>query len=236
MSPIKKTRAIGTILPSSNRIVERATLAVLAEIPDVDACFTRIPYFGASNGQPVDGYHLASFLDAADLLAHAKVDVICWNGTRGAGLGFTPDRDLCDQISQRTGLPALTTALATLDLLTSQRLTRIAVLNQGSPAESDRLTQQFNRHGIEVVAIRSLEVRDNYAASDIAPAELAHLTRSVVEEATPDAVLIWSTNFAGYSIAADLQAKLGVSVLDSATVGAKASLHVITDSLSLVDG
>ena len=96
-------KAIGVILPSSNRVVERVTQAALSALPGVDACFARVPY----GGHPQDGYDTAPFVAAATMLAEAGADAGCWNATRGAGLGFdleheapvagrTAARDLCN--------------------------------------------------------------------------------------------------------------------------------------------
>jgi maleate isomerase len=77
--------AIGTVLPSSNRMVERVLGEILSLFPEVDGCVARIPYWGQGRGQPADGYDLGSFREAAPLLGHAGVGAICWTGTRGGG-------------------------------------------------------------------------------------------------------------------------------------------------------
>jgi maleate isomerase len=219
-------RAIGTILPSSNRVVERATAAILAPFPDIDACFTRISYHGHGNGQPADAYDLPSFLAAGDLLAHAGVGVVCWNGTRGAALGFTPDRELCDRLSQRTGLPAVTTALATLDLLKAMGPRGVAIVSQGTDAEGAVIVEQFRKHDIDIVAERHLGITDNFAAARTPPSRLAEHVADMVRTNDADAILIWSTNLPGHAIADALEESLGIPVLDSAAIGVRASLQV----------
>ena len=74
--------AIGTILPSSNRVVERTTAAILRHLPEVDGCFARIPYAPDGSGQPQGAYDGASYAVAAGLLAHAGVGAVCWMLTR----------------------------------------------------------------------------------------------------------------------------------------------------------
>lgn len=217
-------RAIGTILPSSNRVVERVTAAVLADHPDIDACFARISYHGDSKGQPSDGYDLVAFADAAALLAHAGVGVICWNGTRGAALGFDPDRRLCDAIGERTGVPALTTALATLDVLKSAGLRRIALVAQGSERESAVIAAQFARQGIVVAAGQHLDIFDNFAAATTPERVLEKHVETLARQRNCDAVLIWSTNLPGYRLTRDSVSRFGLPVLDSATIGIESAL------------
>ncbi len=116
-------RALGIILPSSNRIVERVARSMLQEFPHLDACFSRVPYAG----HPPDGYDPVPFRQAAVMLAQARPDIILWNATRGALLGFEPDERLCAMIEAETGIGASTTALATLELFRSRKISRIAL-------------------------------------------------------------------------------------------------------------
>ena len=74
----------GVMLPSSNRTVERVAHAIRQDRPELDICMTRVPY----DGHPTDGYELESFRRATRLLSDTRPDVILWNATRGAMLGF----------------------------------------------------------------------------------------------------------------------------------------------------
>lgn len=215
-------KAIGVILPSSNRVVERVTQAALSALPGVDACFARVPY----GGHPQDGYDPAPFVAAATRLAEAGADAVCWNATRGAGLGFDPDRRLCDLMHRRTGLPVTTTTLAARELLKSQGLTRIALLSQGSAAEEELLVQQFGIQGIEVVNAHHLGITDNRLAAHVPPDTLRKVALSCALKATPDAVLIWSTNLPGFGLMAGLEEAAGIPFLDSCAIGTLAALRL----------
>lgn len=206
--------AIGVILPSSNRVVERVTHAVLAGYPDIDACFSRVPY----DGHPPDGYDLAHFRQAARLLAQAKPEVILWNATRGALLGFEPDRRLCRMIEEETGIQATTTALATAELLNQRNFTKIGLLAQGGEEEGRRLVKTFGGEGIDIVAGRNLGIVDNFEASMVSSKALEGIVLTLMEEEI-DAVLIWSTNLFGNLLSSKLSNGIGVHVLDSATLG-----------------
>ena len=49
----------------------------------------------------------------AAMLADARLDAICWNGTSGAWLGLEVDRVLCEAVAARiAGIPATTATLA----------------------------------------------------------------------------------------------------------------------------
>jgi len=58
-------------------------------------------------------FELAPILHhAAELLAHAEVDIIGWSGTSAGWLGFDKDVTLCDEIEKVTGIKATTSVLA----------------------------------------------------------------------------------------------------------------------------
>lgn len=221
--------AIGVILPSSNRVVERVTQTILAGYPDIDACFSRVPY----EGHPADGYNLDHFRQAAGMLAQAKPEIILWNATRGALLGFEPDRRLCHMIEEQTGIHATTTALATSKFLNRQHLKRIGLLAQGDEQEGRRLAETFGVEGIDIVAGLNLGIADNFEASMVSSETLESLVRELARN-TLDAVLIWSTNLSGNHLAADLSDALGVQVLDSATLGTQDALSHVTCAPSMV--
>ena len=74
---------IGVITPSGNTVVERVTQAIVANFPGVSSLFSRTPVFGESDPFP-KSYGVGDMLTAAKLLAHAKPDVLVWNGSKGA--------------------------------------------------------------------------------------------------------------------------------------------------------
>lgn len=213
-------RAIGTILPSSNRSVERATIAILRHFADVDACFARIPYFGDGIGQPKDGYDAESYRNAAWQLSHAEVSALCWNGSRGATFGLASDEALCAELTATTGLPATTASLATAILLARLGATRLGFVVPGGPDYAEGAARGL---GCELVAVRGFGQTDNLDAARVAPGDIAALVREVAH-AKPDAILIWSTNLPGFEVAASLEAELGVPVIDSASAGVWGSL------------
>lgn len=215
--------AIGVILPSSNRVVERVTNVILADYPGIDACFSRVPY----GGHPADGYDLQPFLQSARMLAQAKPGIILWNATRGALLGFEPDRQLCALIEEETGITATTTALETPRLFHRLGLTKIALIQQGNPEDGERLVKAFAQQGISIVARRDLGIRDNFEASSVPADEIVRLAIELAAE-QPEAVLIWSTNLGGHALTADLSERIKIPVFDSAAIGTIAALEKVS--------
>lgn len=212
----ERVSALGVILPSSNRVVERATEARLAGLPAA-ACYARVPYGAMLKGEAYDD---SVFLAAADLLADAGVAALCWNATRGAALGFAPDERLCAAITRRTGLPMVTTALATRETILRAGYHRLGLVVQGGPAEADLVGGRFREAGIAIGPAACLGITENRLAAAVTPSRLAQAVREAATGA--EAVLIWSTNLPGWRLPPALD---GVPLLDATTIGTEALLH-----------
>jgi maleate isomerase len=217
--------AIGMILPSSNRVVERTTLALLGHLPGVDACFARIPYAPDGAGQPKDGYDRASYAEAARLLGHAGIGAACWNGSRGAALGLEADRALAALISAEAGCPATTAALFAAEALAAFGARRIGFVLPGRAEEAAAHGAGFAPGGIATVGARGLGCPDNLSAAAVATPAILDAARALARETAPEAILLWSTNLPGLEAMAPLEAELGIPVLDSAALGVAAGLR-----------
>src|SRR3954451_518542 len=124
----QQNRSIGTITPSGNIVVERVTAAILADFPKVSGHFSRTPVFGSSDAYKQE-YDWDSMLGTARLLSHANVDVICWNGSKGASLGFDLEPLLCERIMKETGIVATTSILALDNVLRARGARNIALVS-----------------------------------------------------------------------------------------------------------
>ena len=85
------------LTPSSNTVLEPVLQAMLAGLSEVSAHFSRFPVTEiALSDRALGQLSDKSMLQAAELLAHAKVDVICWKGTSSGWLGLDSDRRLLE--------------------------------------------------------------------------------------------------------------------------------------------
>ncbi len=78
---------LGMLTPSSNTVLEPLTAAMLADLPGggASAHFSRFRVVGIDLGAGSrEQFDPAPVVAAAELLADARVDAICWNGTSGA--------------------------------------------------------------------------------------------------------------------------------------------------------
>lgn len=209
--------AIGTITPSANLTVERITHAILSKFPEVSGHYSRTPVSGSQDPVPYD-YDWDGMLAAAQLLGDAKVDVIVWNGSKGAGLGFAPDNELCRRITERTGIRATTSMVALHRVLQSRQLKRVAVISPYTASYQARLIEGFVRAGYECVAEAHADIADNLAYSTVSDDAIVAMVEAVALS-RPDAILTICTNFPAAHLVNLLEARLGIPIFDSVSIG-----------------
>jgi len=219
----QQTKAIGTITPSGNIVVERVTAAILADFPEVSGHFSRTPVFGSSDAYK-DAYDWDAMLGAARLLSHANVDVICWNGSKGASLGFDTDTDLCDRITKETDIKATTSILALDGVLRETEAKTIGLVSPHTDSYQAKVTAAFDKRGFPVVAEGHAGFSDNFSYCTVPDADIVRMIRGVAA-AKPDAIVTFCTNFPAAHLAAPMEQELGIPIYDTVSIGVWDSLR-----------
>jgi maleate isomerase len=215
---MSRSTRLGLLTPSSNTVLEPMTAAMLAGTPEITAHFSRFRVTEiALSDQALQQFDNNELVRAAELLAHAKVDVIAWNGTSAAWLGFDRDERLCARIKEATGIAACTSVLAFRDLFAQRGIKRVGLVTPYLDDVQAKIIANWSAAGLDCSAERHLRLRDNFSFADVTTDDIAAMTRAVVGEGC-DAVAIVCTNMRGASIAPALEDVLGVPVYDSVAV------------------
>ncbi len=228
-------KRFGTITPSSNVAVEQVTQAIAGAYPGVSAHFARLSHHGSSDPFP-DTYDWDGMMLAARLLAHARLDLLCWNGTKGGAIGFDKDRELCRRISEETGLPAITSTLALDALLRETGAEKLAFVTPYQPGFMDRVAAGWGREGFDIVAMEGAGLSDNYSFSTLEEGEIARMTRTAAR-ARPQAIIFYCTNMLSAPLCAALEAELGIPCYDAVSIAVWRALRDMgVDSSASVPG
>jgi maleate isomerase len=219
--------AVATITPSGNRTVEKVTQALCHALDGVVPIFSRIPVHGRTSpvASPDGPYHWPSMETAASLLAHAAPAALCWNGSKGGDYGFDVDQTLCRRLTDLTGLPTVTSALAVLEGLRRLDASRIALVTPYTAPVHARAAAGFRGKGYAVVGEAHADVDDNLAYGAIRPDAIAALGRRALAGGDAQAVVFFCTNLHGAPAVPLLEAETGVPVIDSTAAGAWALLR-----------
>lgn len=230
------TTRLGMLTPSSNTVLEPITAAMLADLPNVSAHFARFRVVKISMEDDALGqFTIAPMLEAAELLADAKVGSICWNGTSSGWMGFLTDRALLAEIEERTGVPACSSVLAMNELLGRLGAKRIALVTPYLPEIQTRIINNYSAEGFEIVAERHLDDSGNFSFATYDEAQILGLCREVATD-KPDAILIFCTNFRGAGVAGRIEAETDIPVIDSVSAALWKSIQVAGDDPRRVRG
>ncbi|MDM0029211.1 maleate cis-trans isomerase family protein [Variovorax saccharolyticus] len=220
---MSRPRRIGVLTPSSNTALEPLTSAMVAGVPGVSAHFSRFRVTEISMGdRSRNQFDERAILDAAGLLADARVDVICWSGTSASWLGFERDRALCARIAEATGIPATTSVLALNELLAAQGAGTLGLVSPYVEDVQRRIVANYAALGVACVAERHLDLSVNFSFAEVDANTLRAMLREVAQH-KPDAITVMCTNLHGAPLADEMERELGIPIYDSvATVVWKA--------------
>ena len=149
---------------------------------------------------------------AAKLLAHAKMDVICYGCTGGGiikGPGY--DQEITRQITEETGIPGTTTIVGVTDALRALDARKICVASPYEPWLNERMRDYLQKIGFNVLEIKGLGTQ---AHASVTPDQVEALVASAVKP-DADAIFISCTNFGTLPIIERLEEKFGKPVVTS---------------------
>ena len=206
---------LGMLTPSSNTALEPITTAMLNELPEVSAHFSRFRVTEiALSDKALAQFDNSEILRAAELLAHAKVDVIGWNGTSSGWLGFEADVRLCEQITAATGIPATTSMLALNEILEKKKVTQLGYVTPYLDDVQARILDNYGKLGVACRGERHLRLQDNFSFSEVPITQLEEMTREVAKE-KPEAITIICTNLRVAPSVMKLEKETGVPIYDT---------------------
>jgi maleate isomerase len=216
---------LGMLTPSSNTVLEPVTTSMLAGLPEVTAHFSRFKVTEiALSGAALAQFDDSEILRAAELLAHAKVNAIAWNGTSSGWLGFERDVRLCERITEATGIPAATAMLALNEILAMTGAKRLGFVTPYLDDVQARINANYEKAGFTVIADRHLRMQDNFSFSTVSADQMRQMTADVAA-AKPDAIAIVCTNMRGAPLAEELEARHGIPIYDSISTTVWGSLR-----------
>ena len=221
---------LGMLTPSSNTMLEPVTASMLSSLPEVSAHFGRFRVTEiALSANALAQFDNHEILAAAELLSHARCQVIAWNGTSSGWLGFESDRQLCAAIQRSSGALACTSVLALNEVLQMTGVRRLGLVTPYTEDVQRAIVRNYAAEGIACAAERHLGLRDNFSFADVTPEQLRARVAEVMSGAPdtrPQAVAIFCTNLAGAPLVADLEAEFGVPVYDTIATAVWKSLKL----------
>jgi maleate isomerase len=206
---------LGILTPSSNTALEPLTSAIVSGLPDVSAHFARFTVTEISlSDQALGQFDDSKILEAAKLLADARVDSIGWSGTSSGWLGFDRDEQLCRRITEATGLPATTSVLALNEALEKSGARDFALVTPYLGSVQDAIVANYRRSGLNVTAEQHLDLQVNFSFAEVTEEEIARLVREVAQS-RPKAITTFCTNLRAAHLVPRLEEEIGIPIYDT---------------------
>ncbi|KAF5577330.1 maleate isomerase [Fusarium pseudoanthophilum] len=220
-TPTPRRARLGVIVPSSNTALEPLTQRMILSLEKegIEASLhfarfrvTKIELSDDSKSQ----FTLESMLEAAGLLADAKVDIIGWSGTSASWLGFSSDETLCQMIENTTGIPATSSVLAMRDILLNSMAPEIGLVTPYVTEVNASICENFAKEGLSIAGTRSRcsGLTSNFDFAAVQEQELDEMVSQVVANGAR-VILIMCTNLAAAQRVIFWERKYSVTVLDS---------------------
>lgn len=226
---MKEPKKIGMLTPSSNTALEPICSRMLYGVPEVTCHYSRFEVTKISLEQDsLSQFNMEPMLRAAELLAHAEVDVIAWNGTSGGWIGFDVDRKLCEEITKRTGIPATTSMLSQIRAFKEHDIKTVHLVTPYIPEINRLIAEQYKNYcGIETVNISGLNITHNRSFSLVTQERIEDQIKEVTVSFA-DALSVVCTNFPPVAKVTYYEEKYKVPMYDTINV-------LIWECLKMVD-
>jgi maleate isomerase len=206
---------IGTLTPSSNTTLEPMSMYLAETMQDVTLHFNRFRVLSISmKAKATSQFETDVLLDAARLLADARLDAIIWSGTSSGWLGMAADYELCKAIEDDTGIPTTTSVLALFEAFDATSAKKVGLVSPYLPEIQERIMATFGSEGYEVVSERHKSYEDNFSFSTITEKEIEEMIRDVAK-AGPDVITVFCTNLRGMAVVTRMEEETGIPIYDS---------------------
>jgi maleate isomerase len=209
---------------------------MLRGLSEVTAHFGRFRVTEISLGDRALGqFDNRPILEAASLLADAKVQVITWNGTSAGWLGYDADHQLCAEITEATGIQACTSVLALDEIFRKTGVRRFGLVTPYLHDVQAKVVKTFETNGFACAAERHLNDPGNFSFSEVSEETLERMVREVAAS-RPDAITIFCTNLRGAPIVDRLEREIGIPIYDTVATAVWKSLRMAGIDASRVQG
>ena len=233
---MSKRKFIGMLTPSSNTILEPITSRILNQIPHVTAHYSRFTVTEiSSNPNALNQFDNTKIVNAAKLLADAKVNSIAWNGTSAGWLGFDADRKLCEKIKEQTNIETTTFVLTLAEIFTLKKIKNFGLVTPYLDDIQEKIIHNFKNEGFNCIAEKHLGDKGNFSFSDYEPETIKNMVREVAK-AKPEAITIFCTNFRGGEVVEELEKELNIPIYDTVNITAWKCLKMCNEDTKAITG
>jgi len=202
---------IGLLIPSSNTTMEEEFRRVLPEGVSLHVARMRLKNVTVKELMEMEKYAL----NAVEELVDADVDLIVYGCTTGSLIGgINYDTHLSRMLSERAGIPVITTATAVCKALKTLNISKVSVATPYIEDVNLKEKEFLEAHGFKVVKIKGLGITSNIEIGKQPPHIVYKLAREV-DNSEADGIFISCTNLRTLEIIDVLERDLDKPIVSS---------------------
>jgi maleate isomerase len=212
-----RPRRVGLMIPSSNTMME---VDFTRDLPPGTALHTARMFMedttAAGEHRMLDEFALPAARD----LGTARPDIVVFGCTSAGALrGNDYDAQLCEQISQLTGAPAVSTIASVRAAIKESGATSVGVITPYVNELNEKIAASIEADGPQVAVIAGLGISENFRIAEVSQEEIvAFAVRALGQLAVSgDIGLAFAscTNFGAMAARTAIAAQLGLPVITS---------------------
>ncbi|MCP2605233.1 aspartate/glutamate racemase family protein [Candidatus Aminicenantes bacterium AH-873-B07] len=204
---------IGIIIPSSNTTIEREFSKILPQ--NISAHFCRLKLKNITieelkaMGKNVE--------EASELLADAKVDLICYACTSGSLYGgLKHEKKIVRRIEEKTKIKTITTAKSVIDALNKLKAKKISVATPYSDEINLKVKEFLEDNRFSVLNLVGLGLTDNIEVGNTSTEVVYNLAKQAYKN-NIECLFISCTNLRTIEIIDKLENELNLPIISSNT-------------------
>jgi maleate isomerase len=208
---------LGLMIPSSNTMMETD---FIRDLPPGIALHTARMFMvdttAAGEHRMLDEFALPAARD----IGSARPDVVVFGCTSAGALrGNDYDTRLCEQISEITGAPAVSTIASVRDAIQASGADSVGVITPYVDELNERIRASIEADGARVAAIAGLGITDNFEIAEVGADEIVALAERTLGELARAGQIGLAfascTNFGAMEARTAIAGQLGIPVITS---------------------
>jgi len=220
-------KKVGLIVPSANTVAEPEIYRLMPE--NINMYAARIPITKVFKE---DLEEMNNFtVQAAEMLAHAKVDLIAYAcGSGSFIMGIEGEKSIRDNISSLTGIPTITASLSLVNAIKHLNMIKINFLTPYPEKVHGYAKKYMEDNGFQILEDKNMDVKVSHSIGEIEASEVYEKAREFPAN-NADGLVICCTNLQTIAEIGKMETYLGTPVVSSCQALAWEILKILDEKL-----
>ncbi len=225
-------RRIGLLVPSSNTVMEEDFYRNLPQQVTVQTARMYLEDTTVKGeSRMLDEFVMPAVRD----IATARPNLIVFGCTSAGALrGNIYDSQLCQAITDQTGVPVISVISSVRRALSQIGIRRLAVITPYIEDLNDKIKESLEEGELAVTSIRGMGIAENFAISEVSPSEIVAFALENVDPTQADGLFVSCTNFRAMAALPELRRAFPFLVITSNQVTFDIALRTVSGEIASI--